>query len=62
MSKKEELWNTQQVADYLGVHPTTIRHRIKHNELPHEKFLKRYQFKKSEIDKWIAKQTTQVTA
>lgn len=43
-----------EVADYLGVRPSTIRAWIKSKGMPHYRVGgKLLKFKRSEIDKWI---------
>lgn len=61
-SGKEEKLTLQGAADYLDVHPQTIRRRIRFNKFPYIRVLNRLYFKKSEIEKWVTKQTTQVEA
>ena len=61
MEKEKEL-TLQEAADYLHRHPQTIRLRIRVNKFPYIRKIRRLYFKKSEIDKWTAKQTTEVKA
>lgn len=47
--------NLEQVAEYLGVKPITIRSWIKNPEtdIPARKIGRFWKFKKSEIDAWV---------
>ncbi len=47
--------NLEQVAEYLGVKPITIRSWIKNpkTEIPARKIGRFWKFKKSEIDVWV---------
>jgi excisionase family DNA binding protein len=48
-----KLLNTQQLADYLGVKPTTIRRKAAKGEIPHIRIQNRLRFDQQEIDKWL---------
>ena len=47
--------NLEQVAEYLGVKPITIRSWIKNSnsQIPARKIGRFWKFKKSEIDAWV---------
>lgn len=50
----EEKWvSLNDIADYLGVNPDTIRNWIKKNLIPAHRIGRQWKFKKSEIDKWV---------
>lgn len=48
--------NVKEVAEYLGVHPQTIRNYIRKNTIPHKRMggrNSRILFSKKAIDEWI---------
>lgn len=46
--------NIEEVAEYLGVKPVTVRTWIKKkNGIPAHKIGKQWKFKKSELDEWV---------
>ena len=47
--------NLEEVAEYLGVKPITIRTWIKNpaSQIPARKIGRFWKFKKSEIDEWV---------
>jgi len=53
--EKDNYINLEQVAEYLGVKPITIRSWIKNPEtgIPARKIGRFWKFKKSEIDAWV---------
>jgi len=51
------IFNQDELAKYLKVSRSWIDQKISHKEIPHFKCGKYPRFKKSEIDKWINKNT-----
>ena len=47
------LLNSSQVADYIGLKPTTIRRKALKNAIPHIRIHGRLRFDKQEIDRWL---------
>jgi excisionase family DNA binding protein len=47
------LLNTQQLAEYLGVKPTTIRRKAAKGEIPHIRIHNRLRFDRHAIDQWL---------
>lgn len=47
------LWNTPQLAAYLGVKESTIRYWVYVKYIPHIKFQSLVRFRKTEIDAWL---------
>ena len=53
-TENSERWiGVEEVAEYLGVRPSTIRDWIKKGTIPANKIGKQWKFKKSELDEWI---------
>ncbi len=52
----EEKWiNIDEVADYFGVKPATVRDWIrKGKDIPAHKIGKQWKFKYSELDAWVS--------
>ena len=53
LGTNKELFNVNEVADYLNVTKGTIYKFTSNSEIPHIKKGKRLLFKKSEIDLWL---------
>ncbi len=55
MKENENYINLEQVAEYLGVKPITIRAWIKNpdSQIPARKIGRFWKFKRSEIDAWV---------
>lgn len=54
MAQDTERWvDVEEVADYLGVKPDTVRSWVKNKSMPARKIGRRWKFKISEIDDWI---------
>lgn len=54
MAQDTERWvDVEEVADYLGVKPDTVRSWVKSKSMPARKIGRRWKFKISEIDDWI---------
>ena len=51
------LWNTKEVAQYLNVKESTIRHWVHIGYIPHVKFRGLVRYQKETIDEWLAKCT-----
>jgi excisionase family DNA binding protein len=47
------LLNTQQLAEYLGITPVTIRRKAAKGEIPHIRIQNRLRFDRHAIDKWL---------
>jgi len=56
MENKEVVFNTKEVATYLGVSFGLIRKLILKKEIPYFKVGTSIRFKKSTIDDWTSKQ------
>ena len=51
------LWNTKEVAQYLNVKESTIRHWVHIGYIPHIKFRGLVRYQQDTIDEWLAKCT-----
>ena len=49
------LWNTKEVAQYLNVKESTIRHWVHIGYIPHVKFRNLVRYQQGTIDEWLAK-------
>ena len=53
-TENTERWiGIEEVAEYLGVKPSTVRDWIKKTDIPANKIGKQWKFKKSELDEWV---------
>jgi len=43
----------EEIADYIGVKPVTVRSWIKKTDIPAHKVGRLWKFKRSEIDEWV---------
>ena len=53
MVKKEEVLTAEEVAEYLRIHPYTVRRLVRAGKLPGFKVGGQWRFKKEEIDSLI---------
>ena len=51
------LWNTREVAAYLNVKESTIRHWVHIGYIPHIKFRGLVRYQQETIDEWLSKCT-----
>lgn len=51
-----------QVADYLHLHPLTVRRLLKDGILPASKVGREWRIERAELDRWIDEQTKQNSA
>jgi excisionase family DNA binding protein len=49
----EKLWDTEDLALYLGKNPQWVRENITHLSIPAYKVGKHWRFKQSEIQTWL---------
>ncbi len=54
----EKLLSINEVADYLGVTPRTVRGYVTIKYIPYVKVGGNIRFKESKIDKWVEKKET----
>ncbi len=52
MVKKEEVLTAEEVAEYLRIHPYTLRRLARAGKLPGFKIGGQWRFRKDEIDAW----------
>ena len=52
MVKKEEILTAEEVAEYLRIHPYTVRRLVRAGKLPGFKVGGQWRFRKDEIDSW----------
>ena len=55
----EDVFNVQELTEYLRCSQSTVRKLIRNNEIPSFRIASRIFFKKALIDMWIQKQCMQ---
>ena len=58
MIKQKTVMNIKEVADYLGVHTSTIYKYAQKGKIPAFKIGSDWRFTKKHIDKWIEERTS----
>ena len=58
MIKQKRVFNIREVAEYLGVHTSTIYRYAQKGKIPAFKIGSDWRFTKKHIDLWIDEQTT----
>jgi len=53
MKNERKVFNIKKVADYLGVHPSTIYRYAQTNKIPAFKIDSDWRFSRKHIDQWI---------
>ncbi len=56
----DKLWNTEEVAEYLGVKPDTIRTWQSQRKIPFVKVGRTTRYRKQQIDQWVEEQNVSV--
>jgi excisionase family DNA binding protein len=51
----KEVMDIQEAAEYLGLHPETLRDKARTRALPAAKLGRRWRFRKVELDDWLAR-------
>ena len=59
VSESREVMNVRQASQYLGISPDTLYRYITEGEIPAFKLGNRWKFKKTVLDRWMEKQSTQ---
>jgi excisionase family DNA binding protein len=54
----ENLWTTEQLAEYLKVHEMTIYKLLQAEEIPAIKVGKKWRFRQTTIDRWLSERET----
>ena len=57
---KQKLRSVQEVADYLGMHPETIRQMARDGRLPSIKVSNLWRFRSEEIEAWLRQREVSV--
>ena len=50
-----EIMDILEAADYLGVHPETLRDKARSRTVPAAKLGRRWRFRKVDLDDWLAR-------
>lgn len=51
----KEIMDIREAAEYLGLHPETLRDKARTRALPAAKLGRRWRFRKVELDDWLAR-------
>lgn len=49
-----ELWTVDEAANYLKLHPETIRRKAREHAIPSVRLGRWLRFRKEQLDEWIA--------
>ena len=49
-----DFWGTSKAAQYLDMHPETLRKKTKQHEVPAFRVGGRWKYRKETLDEWIA--------
>lgn len=61
MIKKRTIYNIKEVADYLGIHTSTVYKYAQKGKIPAFKIGSDWRFTKKSIDQWIDSQVNEST-
>ena len=59
MADSREVMNIRQASQYLGVSPDTLYKYVSEAKVPAFKLGNRWKFKKTVLDRWMERQSTQ---
>lgn len=52
----QQLWDVEQVAQFLGMSPTWVYRHVASGELPHRKIGRAVRFVPAEVERWVRSQ------
>ena len=61
MDRPDPIMTVDEVAEYLNLHPLTVRRLARDGEIPAFKVGRQWRIKRELLDKWIADQSAQNT-
>lgn len=50
-----EIMDISEAAEYLGLHPETLRDKARAGALPAAKLGRRWRFRKADLDEWLSR-------
>ena len=59
MPKPDPIMTVDEVAEYLNLHPLTVRRLARDGEIPAFKVGRQWRIKRDLLDRWIADQSAQ---
>lgn len=59
MNKPDPIMTVDEVAEYLNLHPLTVRRLARDGEIPAVKVGRQWRIKRELLDKWIADRSAQ---
>lgn len=59
MPQRDPIMTVDEVAEYLSLHPLTVRRLARDGEIPAFKVGRQWRIKRELLDKWIADQSAQ---
>ena len=59
MPQPDPIMTVEEIAEYLSLHPLTVRRLARDGEIPAFKVGRQWRVKRALLDKWIADQTAQ---
>lgn len=57
----EPIWDTEQAARYLQIHPRTLTRKAREGDIPGFNIGKHWRFRKRDLDAWIDSKVSCVT-
>ena len=51
----KEVMTTEEAAEYLGIHPETLRDKVRARIVPAAKVARQWRFRKVDLDDWLAR-------
>ena len=57
MEEKSSLMGVEELAEFLKLHPLTVRKLARNGELPAFKIGRRWNVKRDELEKWMRRQS-----
>jgi excisionase family DNA binding protein len=59
-NEPEPLWTVEDVAEFLGLHPKTVRRKAGAGEIPCMKLAGAFRFRRGEIEAWVEDRRVEV--
>ena len=56
-----EVWNAQEAAAYLRIHPRTLTRMARRHEVPSIQIGRLWRFRRSDLDEWLTSKVNSVS-